>query len=406
MTSAEPGAVRGLSRRGFLGSAAVVAGGGLAGGFLAGRAAAAGPPDLAKGQLRTPFYGEHQAGIATPLLPNAAFAAFDLHPQVDRAALIRLLRVWTDDASRLTDGRPALADPEPQLAGVPAGLTITLGLGIGALSAAGLAKQAPHWLAPLPDFAGEKLEKRWSQSDLLIICTAEDPLTVSHAVRVITASAADFATVHWVQRGFHRPAHTAPAGTGRNLMGQVDGTINPVAGSPDFAEIVWSDGEPAWLAGGTGLAVRRISMDLATWGALDELTKEQAIGRRLTDGAPLTAAADQDEFTPADFDALDEDGIPVIALNAHMRLGHSEQNSGKILRRPYNYDDGWAGGRADAGLIFTAYAADLTAGYVPMQQRMAEADVLNLWTTTIGSAVFALPPGIAPGQYLGQQLLE
>lgn len=42
---------------------------------------------------------------------------------------------------------------------------------------------------------------------------------------------------------------------------------------------------------------------------------------------------------------------------------------------------------------------------MPVQKRLAAQDVLNLWTTAIGSAVFALPAGVSPGQYLGEQLL-
>jgi dye decolorizing peroxidase len=42
---------------------------------------------------------------------------------------------------------------------------------------------------------------------------------------------------------------------------------------------------------------------------------------------------------------------------------------------------------------------------VPVQQRLAESDLLNAWTTPVGSAVFALPRGCAPGEYLGESLL-
>jgi dye decolorizing peroxidase len=42
---------------------------------------------------------------------------------------------------------------------------------------------------------------------------------------------------------------------------------------------------------------------------------------------------------------------------------------------------------------------------VPIQQRLAENDLFNTWTTPIGSAVFALPPGCAPDGYLGDTLL-
>jgi len=321
---------------------------------------------------------------------------------------VRLMRLWTGDIERLTAGRPALADPQPELAGVPARLTITVGYGLGLLRAAGRADQAPTWLsAGLPDFPIDELSKRWTGGDLLLQVAAEDPVTVSHAVRVLLTDAGPFATVRWVQSGFHRPANTAPTGiTGRNLFGQVDGTVNPQPGTDDFAEVVWlgaEPGTPAWLDGGSAVVVRRIAMDLRVWGGLDERTKEQSIGRRLADGAPLTGGT---EFSAPDYEAVDANGFLVIPPTSHMRLAHAQAPAERILRRPYNYDDGVsASGEADAGLVFVAYMADPLAQFVPIQERLAKADVLNLWTTPVGSALFAVPRGWQPGEHLGQALL-
>lgn len=39
-----------------------------------------------------------------------------------------------------------------------------------------------------------------------------------------------------------------------------------------------------------------------------------------------------------------------------------------------------------------------------MQARLAELDLLNQWTTPIGSAVFAVPRGIREGEFLAQDL--
>jgi dye decolorizing peroxidase len=62
-------------------------------------------------------------------------------------------------------------------------------------------------------------------------------------------------------------------------------------------------------------------------------------------------------------------------------------------------------GRTDAGHIFTAYAANLDTQFVPVQQTLADQDLLNIWTTPIGSAVFALPPGAPEGGWVGESLL-
>jgi dye decolorizing peroxidase len=42
---------------------------------------------------------------------------------------------------------------------------------------------------------------------------------------------------------------------------------------------------------------------------------------------------------------------------------------------------------------------------VPLQQRIADFDRLNRWVSTIGSAVYTVPPGCAPGGYVGDRLL-
>lgn len=396
---------RGLTRRGLLGGLALGAGG-LAVGAAAGYAVAAEPQTEAQpaqlGTVVEPCHGPHQAGVATALQAAASFVALDLRDDVDREALVRMMRLLTDDITRLTQGKPALADPQPELAQVPARLTVTVGFGMGLLRAAGRAGQAPEWLRTgLPAFAIDELQRRWSGGDLLLQVAAEDPVTVSHTVRVLLTDADPFATVRWVQSGFHRPSNTAPTGiTGRNLMGQVDGTINPEAGTADFDQVVWEpdDSKPAWLRGGTAAVVRRIAMDLTTWGGMDQHAKEEAIGRRLSDGAPLTGGT---EFTAPDFEATNEYGFPVIPETSHMRLAHAQQPQERMLRRPYNYDDG----PNDAGLIFTAFMADPDTQFVPIQQRLADSDVLNIWTTPIGSALFAVPPGFEPGQYIGQTLL-
>lgn len=412
----EPGS---LSRRRFLtGGAAAVGGAAAAGaGFALGRATVPPPPEPvpppqdAVGRAVEPFHGTHQAGVATAPQAVGVFVALDLVPGTDRAALVRLMRLWTTDAERLTQGQATLADGEPELATAPARLTMTVGYGPGLFDAAGLAEAKPAWLAPLPPFTIDRLEDRWSGGDLLLHVAGDDPLTVAHAQRMALRSAQPFATVRWVQRGFVRGAGVVPAGTTpRNLMGQVDGTANPPA--EDFDDVVWvgaGAGTPAWLEGGTGMVLRRIRMLLHTWDALDRGQKEQVIGRRLDTGAPLTGVAERD--TP-DFEAVGPDGLLVIPDFAHIRLAHASSPAAgaapgpRILRRPFSYDDGLLpDGTADLGLLFAAYAADIGTQLVPIQQRLAEADLLNTWTTPVGSAVFALPPGTQPGGWIGQTLL-
>jgi dye decolorizing peroxidase len=390
-----------LSRRRLLGGGAAVlgvAGIGAAGiGTGLGYAATREPEPT--GGRTVAFHGVHQAGIDTEPQAFAAFVALDLRPGLDRRALVGIMKVWAEDGRRLTEGSPALGDTEPELAHDPARLTVTVGFGPAVFDAAGLAAQRPEWLRPLPAFSIDRLEERWSGGDLLVQVCADDPVTVSHATRTLAKSVRSLATVRWVQRGFRNAAGTKPAGTTmRNLMGQVDGTVNPAAGSTDFDRQVWNPGTPAWLAGGTSVVVRRIRMELDTWDELDRPARELAVGRDLASGAPLTGNREHDD---PDFAATDVHGIPVIPPESHVARARPRNANERFLRRGYNYDD-----PDGAGLLFASYQADVDAQFVPVQQRLAEHDALNPWITPIGSAVFAVPPGFGPGGYPGDTLLE
>lgn len=378
--------------------------------LLAGGAAALGamtvplPQQAAAGQVDgAPIspYGPHQAGLEPPLPAHAVYIAFDLRAGVRRADLARWMTVWADDIARLTAGRPTLADTAPELAGPVTGLTATVGFGPGLFQVPGLADQRPDWLAPLPRFGVDELQERWSGGDVIMQLRGEDPLDLSHAQQMLITNADEFATVRWIQRGFQRAAAVRNDGeTGRNLMGYVDGTVNPARGSDDFASIVWTSTGPQWIRGGTGMVIRRIQMDLDRWGAVDRVSREMVMGRRM-DGAPLTGTRETDV---PDLGARDANGLLTIPEFAHIRLAHQVEQHEQISRQPYNYDD-TSGPRRDAGLIFVAYAADPTRQFVPIQRRLDQGDALNTWITPIGSAVFAMPPGYGPGGFPGEALL-
>ncbi|UYP19041.1 Dyp-type peroxidase [Rhodococcus sp. Z13] len=386
-----------FSRRTLLGGG-VVALGAAGLGAVGGGAAVASRAEPEASRI-VDVHGVHQAGIETPAQAFASFVALDLAEGVDRDGLAGILKVWAEDSRRLTTGTPALGDTEPELAVDPARLTVTVGFGPGAFDAAGLTDLRPSWLRPLPAFSVDRLEERWSGGDLLLQVCADDPVTVSHAVRTLTKSVRSLARVRWVQRGFRHAPGTRPEGESmRNLMGQVDGTVNPAPGTPDFDRQVWNPGDPAWLAGGTSLVLRRIRMELDTWDELDRPARELAVGRTLSNGAPLTGTEEHDD---ADFEATDRYGIPVIPPESHIARARPRNADEQFLRRGYNYDD-----VDGAGLLFAAYQVDVDRQFVPVQQRLADHDALGPWITPIGSAVFLIPPGFGPDGYPGQTLLE
>ncbi|PRB08683.1 Dyp-type peroxidase [Microbacterium sp. MYb62] len=351
------------------------------------------------GEQTVPFFGTHQAGIDTAAQAHGVFLGLDLREDVDRGGLIRLLRILTDDAARLTQGRPALADSEPELALSPARLTITFGFGPGLVARAG--GTGPSWLAPLPAFGVDRLRPEFSDGDLLIQIAGDDPLTVAHATRMLLKDARGFASIRWTQQGFRRAYGTErPGTTMRNLFGQVDGTTNPEPGTTDFDEVVWSAG--GWLDGGTGMVLRRIRMDLDKWDRLDRGGRDASVGRTLADGAPLTGTA---EFDEPDFEAKTSLGFPVIPTFAHIRRARGD-GSERIFRRAYNYDERPAGSEvSESGLLFVSFQADIDRQFIPMQRRLDELDLLNEWTVPIGSAVFAVPPGCAEDGFIGETLL-
>ena len=404
MTAPGEGAPHSRStRRQFLlgGAAAAGVGAAAAIGFAAGAHAGDEPmsPSASipqNGGRVVPFHGIHQAGVDTDPQAHAAFVALDLAESCDRDGLRRTLRILTDDASRLTEGVPALADTEPELAAVPARLTVTLGVGPRAVLMAG--RTPPRWLRPLPGFGIDRLRPEFSDGDLLLQVAADDAVTVAHAVRMLTKDIRRFATIRWLQSGFRRAYGSEASGTTmRNLFGQVDGTANPRPGTPDFDHVVWIP--RGWLAGGTSLVLRRIAMDLDGWDRLDRDGRDQAIGRRVSDGAPLTGEHENDD---PDFAATTPIGFPVIPEYSHMRRARGEGATGeRIFRRGYNYDGPPDPTGTGSGLLFASFQADPDAQFVPIQRRLADLDIMNRWTTPIGSAVFAVLPGCETGGMLG-----
>jgi deferrochelatase/peroxidase EfeB len=196
--------------------------------------------------------------------------------------------------------------------------------------------------------------------------------------------------------------------------------VNDGSTTPDmpgrFGDVVWVGAEgPDWMRGGSYLVARRIRISLEHWDRTEVDFQEQVIGRHKVSGAPLGKTG---EFEPLGLDRVDADGNPVIPQNAHVRLGAAASNGGaQMLRRGYAYNDGlsftaerwppWRQGMMyDAGLMFLAYQRDPRTGFIRVFEPMSKLDALNQFVTHNGSGLFACPPGLALGQYIGQGLFE
>ena len=401
----------------------------MAGAFAAGRTTApAEVGDAATSGGRATAYafrGARQAGIVTPAQDRLNFAAFDVITD-SRDELVDLLERWTLAAEQMTAGDPAGTgavdgdvrlppDDTGEALDLPAsGLTITFGFGPTLFRDSegrdrfGIADRRPEALRELPHFPGDVLDPARSGGDLCVQACADDPQVAVHAVRNLARLGFGTVSVRWSQLGFGRTSTTSTSqSTPRNLFGFKDGTANVKAEeSAALDEHVWvdaDDGEAGWLAGGSYLVARRISMTIELWDRQPLGDQESFVGRTKGTGAPLSGG---EEHTEPDFDMPGSNDQPVIPTDAHVRVVHPDQHGGvRMLRRGYNFVDGSnALGGLDAGLFFIAYVRDPDTPCVPVQLAMARSDALMEYLKVTGSALFAVPPGIGVGEHVGQAL--
>jgi deferrochelatase/peroxidase EfeB len=407
-----------LTRRRLLGAAGVGAAGiglGGAAGYLVGSDTA----QASDGTGSVPFYGEHQAGIDTPAQDRLHFAAFDL-VNPSRTALRELMQEWSQAAAEMTAGQMIgdangveLAPPDDtgETVGLlPSRLTVTFGFGPGLFERRelGLKGARPAPLAPIPPLPADELDELESGGDLCVQACSDDPQVAFHAIRNLARIGRGTVVMRWSQLGFGRTASTSRSqATPRNLMGFKDGTANIKAEDTAAMErYVWVDGEgPTWMRGGSYLVSRRIRMLLEVWDRSSLEDQEQTIGRDKYRGAPL---GESEEFDPIDLEAKNNDGLPAIPVDSHVRLASATENDGeRILRRGYSFTDGVdeSLGELEAGLFFICFQRDPRNQFVPIQRRLGLNDALNEYIKHVGSALFAVPPGARKGGYVGETLL-
>ncbi|MET8471037.1 iron uptake transporter deferrochelatase/peroxidase subunit [Streptomyces sp. NPDC006422] len=361
------------------------------------------------------FHGTHQAGIATAVQDRLHFAAFDVKTD-DREEFVQLLKDWTAAAARMTAGKAVgegayggLAEAPPDDTGEALGLkasrlTLTIGFGPSLFEkhgkAFGIADKRPEALVDLPKFPGENLEKTRSGGDLCVQACADDPQVAVHAIRNLARIGFGKVAVRWSQLGFGKTSSTTPgAQTPRNLFGFKDGTRNIAGTEKDrLDKHVWVDAPDAgWMKDGSYLVARRIRMNIETWDRTSLQEQEDVFGRDKREGAPVGKAKEHDQPF-----------LKAMKPTAHVRLAHPDSNHGAtLLRRGYSFTDGTDGlGRLEAGLFFLAYQKDIRKGFIPVQRNLAT-DALNEYIQHVGSAVFAIPPGVRDGSdWWGRGLFE
>ena len=414
---------RPISRREMLGNAAKL---GAAGGALALTSSALlSACDSSSSKTATtaavadaivPYTGVHQAGIVTPPPGRLVYASFDV-TTTKRDDLRTLLQKWSTAIAALTAGKPvgAVAPKSPiaapgdtgEATGLgPASLTVTVGFGRTLfVDARGndrfdLAAQLPAPLVEMPQFTRDALDPARGGGDLSVQCCADDAQVAFHALHNLTHIAHGTARVRWVQLGFGPTSiQGAAQPTPRNLMGFKDGTNNPsIHDDALMRKFVWvgAGDSPAWMRNGTYVVVRRIHMHLPDWDASSIGDQQLTIGRSKLEGAPLGREHEHDTVE-----------LNLMPTRAHIHRAAPATNNGvRLLRRGYNFADGVDPhtGEISAGLFFVAYQRDPRAAFIPIQRNLDEADALNEYIVHVGSGLFAVPPGVATGGYVGETL--
>ncbi|MER6488110.1 Dyp-type peroxidase [Streptomyces virginiae] len=330
--------------------------------------------------------GARQAGVERPVQPqtHAVVSVYDLSPQAGPARV----------AARLGEAVLELTAKPGTAPGVAGGdLTVTVGLGPRLVGPAVPGVPGVPGGLELPAFAREERTARTWGGDLLVQVCASDPVVVGLAdTRLAQVLAAEGASGRWSQTGFRPPGN----GPVRNLLGFPDGIENPRT-RPELDREVWLDG-PGPLADGTIAVVRRLRIDVTGFLAQSPARQDEAIGRRRTDGAPLSGGEALDRL---DLSAKTPRGRYLVPALAHARRANpNATGSGRMLRRGYSYRNG----PADQGLLFVSFQRRLRT-FTATQRRLDDGDDLMRFVTATASGAFFVPAACTPERPLAHGLL-
>ena len=420
-----------LDRRQFLGRSAAVLGAGAVGlgvgAEVASGSAAAAPTSTQAAErvladelaARNAFEGYHQHGILTPRQASASFVALDaIAPR--QSELIEGLKELSYRAAALTQGGDVaeieIDDPPPDsgLLGsynAPDGLTVTIAFGSTLFDHRyGLAAARPPGLTAMPAFAKDGLEPDRCHGDVMVSICADHRDTVVHTLRELLRTTAGVLTPRWRVDGFQTTKRgPTPRSSTRNLFGFRDGTANPDPTDAKLMDdLVWVEpgaGEPGWTAGGTYQVVRTIRMHVEFWDRVGMFEQTNMVGRDRVTGAPLGGKG---EFEDPRYD-LDPHGKR-IPLSAHIRLANPRTpttENQRILRRPYNYDQGLdEAGNLDQGLLFVAFNQDIARQFETVQKRLEEEEMADYITPVGGGYYFAPRASRSSGDWVGSGMFS
>lgn len=377
--------------------------------------------DAASARQVVPFYGPHQAGIATARPANGLLASFrtvlsgpDQFEDLLRRLSARMAFLTQGGAVEQRD--PKLPPVDSGLMGdavEPDGLTITLGFGHSLFDRHDWIGNGllPPGLIRMEQFPNDALRAELCHGDLSLQFCANLQDTCIYALRDIVKNLSDRLVLAWMQDGNVPPeippANGSRAPSARNFLGFRDGSANPDSTDAALMEkLIWvgaDAGGPDWTHGGSYQAVRIIRNFVERWDRTPLQEQEAIFGRRKLDGAPLGGGGEYEDFDYAG----DPDG-EVTPLDAHIRLANPRDGRElPFLRRAFNYSNGVErNGQIDQGLLFIAYQADLQNGFIAIQNRLG-GEPLEEYIKPVGGGYFFIPPGaLAPGDYVGRSLVD
>lgn len=162
-----------------------------------------------------------------------------------------------------------------------------------------------------------------------------------------------------VQAGFQRD-------DGRSWLGFHDG-VNNMPSSQRRIAIEAATADPAWMQGGTYMAILRVLVDLPAWQDLTREAQELLVGRHKLTGCPLTSAQPASDAAsgcpPAIFRDPPKASDPALQHSHIHRANHNRgapdtDANNRIFRQGYEFLD-WTAGGLRVGLHFVSFQRNL-----------------------------------------------
>jgi deferrochelatase/peroxidase EfeB len=272
-------------------------------------------------------------------------------------------------------------------------------------------------------------DRATGEADLALQFIAESELAVSRAVveagMLIKTQSLSF-DVAALYGGFNREDR-------RSWLGFHDGISNiapELRRSAIETKVARStEGDPAWMDGGTYMGFLRLAIDLEMWRGLDRADQELSVGRDLQTGCPITRSHGGVREVPDGCPEPHGPGTPLyrnphappidpdnLARSSHMNRanlnrpqdGPIEDKDNRIFRQGYEFVEALPGGRLQVGVNFVSFQRRISSLTTILTNSSWLGDTNFGGTpsrkllTLIGGGYYAIPP--TGGQFPGAEM--